>query len=431
MKSKKVAKKQVEEVVEENEEESEIEESEGELPGSDEDSDTSSDEDEEMDEIPDHVESNQTILDQLNKQHNSDDSDDDDAPEEVSSKKKETPKVKGDKKSAKLDDEETKANKEPAYKKEDEAKTVFVGNIPNDPNVNETRIKDLFSPYGEVKSVRFRTESGKVVFSKKIKKNCKYFIGYVVFQKEEDAKKSVALNGTLLLENHLRINMANNKKEAFNNKGTVFVGNLPFDAAEKDIHEHFSQIGPVEYVRIIANKGIAYVCYKKETNLAKVLKLHDKPFKGRNLRVTKCISKEKQDKDKMFKKDPKTGKLMRQKVTKGHKLGDEKFLKGRSNNNPIIKKIKDTQKAKWNKFSEADRVPKKDLFRKGGKIEKDNQAIQRERNVNKQQYFGTKVDTGVDKKKSKKKQASKSVKDKKVLIAKLKSAAKITTSKEA
>lgn len=48
-----------------------------------------------------------------------------------------------------------------AYDKEDESKTVFCGNLPNHSNINETRVKDIFQPYGPVKSIRLRSENGK------------------------------------------------------------------------------------------------------------------------------------------------------------------------------------------------------------------------------------------------------------------------------
>lgn len=310
-----------------------------------------------------------------------------------------------------------------AYDKSEELRTVFCGNIPNASNVNETRIKDLFSEYGTVKSVRFRSEVGKILFSKKMKKDCKNFLAYVVFEKEDDAKKSVQLNGFKLLDNHLRVNMANNKKEAFSSKGTIFVGNLPFDALETEIHQYFSQVGQIEYVRKIANKGIAYICFQKGVNLSIALKLNEKSFKGRNLRISRCESKDKQEKKKLFKKDAKTGKIVKQKVRKPHKINEEAFMRGRTNNNPIIKKIKDTQKAKFNKFTDANKLSKKEIFRKGGRMDQNQRDDNREKsNKKKKKFFGAKVE-GLDKTKSKKSKVSKSIKEQKVIAKKLKSAA--------
>lgn len=144
-----------------------------------------------------------------------------------------------------------------AYDKEDEAKTVFCGNLPNHSNVNETRVKELFQPYGEVKSVRMRSETGKIIYSKKSRKKCKSLIAYVVFKNEEDAKKSLELNGYKIHENYLRVNMANSKKEAFSKgvKGMIFVGNLSFEVTPNEVQDYFSSVGSIEYVRVIPNKG--------------------------------------------------------------------------------------------------------------------------------------------------------------------------------
>lgn len=377
------------------------------------DSDSSSDEDSSIDE-PEHPQkANDSVFKALG-------NDEVDSDSEVETPAK-TKKVKKDKKVAAPDAEAEEAKKL-AYDKAEERRTVFCGNIPNAPNVNDTRIKDLFSEYGPVKSVRFRTEDGKKILSKKTRKGCKSFIAYVVLENEEDARKSVQLNGYKLLENHLRVNMANNKRETFSSKGTIFVGNLSFDATEAEVHEYFTQVGEIEYVRKIANKGIAYVCFQKGVNLSKALKLNEKPFKGRNLRISRCESKDKQEKKKMFKKDEKTGRLVKQKVRRPHKINEQVVMMGRHNNNPIVKKIKDNQKAKYNRFTDTHKDSKKELFRRGGKMDQTDREQTREKGKKKQKFFGSKVE-GIDKHKSKKAKASKSMKQQKVIAKKLKSAA--------
>ena len=279
-----------------------------------------------------------------------------------------------------------------------------------------------YSQYGAVKSLRLRTEMGSKIFSKKIKKDCKSFIAFVVFENAENAEKSIQLNGFKLLENHLRVNMANKKNEAFGSKGTIFVGNLQFEATESEIHDYFKQVGKILYVRKIANKGIAYVSFDKGVNIATALKLNGLPFRGRNLRISRCETRDKQDKKRLFKKDEKTGKIVKQKVRRPHKMNEDKFMSGRANNNPIIKKIKETQRAKFNKFAERKQLSKKELFRAGGKMDQNHREKTRESSNKKTKFFGAKVD-GIDKKKSKKTKVSKSIQEQKVIAKKLKSAA--------
>jgi nucleolar protein 12 len=360
----------------------------------------------------DPILSNEMIIDAMQQANDSESSDE------------EEPSPKKNAKKSNEKEPQQQEEKKLAYDKEDEPRTVFCGNIPNSENLGKSRVRELFSQYGTVKSLRLRSDTGNVLFAKKNKKNCSSLIAYVVFKNEEDAKKSCQLNGYKLLENHLRVNMANDKKEAFNNKGTIFVGNLTFDATEEEVHDFFGQAGEIEYVRIIPKKGIAYVCFKKGVNLIKALKFNDQEFKGRKLRVSRCESRDKQDRKKLFKRDEKTGRVVKQRVKKSHKLNDS-FIKGRPNiNNPIIKKIKESQKAKFNKFTGSDQVSKKDIFRRGGKTEKDSRDANRDKFKKKQKFFGSKVDDGTgSNKKSKKTKVSKTAKQQKVFAKKLKSAA--------
>jgi nucleolar protein 12 len=385
-----------------------------------EDSNDSSSDDDDVPQAADPVKVNDTIISEMEVGENSSGDEAEEPKAKTSKKSKEKP-TRG------VKPEEDEEPKKLAYDKSEEPRTVFCGNIPNGPNVNETRIKDLFGEYGTVKSVRFRSEIGKILFSKKMKKDTKNFNAYVVFEKEEDAKSSIKLNGFKLLDNHLRVNMANNKRDAFSNKGTIFVGNLPFDSLESEIHEYFSQVGNIEYCRKIANKGIAYVCFSKGVNISTALKLNDQPFKGRKLRISRCESRDKQDKKKLYKKDEKTGKRIKLRVKKGSKINEEIFMRGKSNNNPIVKKIKSTQSAKYNKFTEKNQLSKKELFRRGGKMDQNQREDNREKGTKKKKFFGSKVD-GIDKAKSKKSKVSKSLKQQKVIAKKLKSAASRVTS---
>lgn len=344
-------------------------------------------------------------------------------PTEVKSEELETPKKKK-KKDSENDENEEKEEKTLAYDREDEKKTVFCGNIPNESGITKSKIKELFSQYGKIKTLRMRSETGNILFSHKNKKSCTSFNAYVVFETIEDAKKSLQLHGYKLMENHLRVNMANDKQKAFQTKGTVFAGNLPFDATEKEVHAFFGKIGEIDYVRIIPRKGIAYIAYRRGVSIINALKLNESEFQGRNIRVTRYESKPKQEKKKRFTRDPKTGRRIKLRVKKTHKL-DENFVKGRGANktinNPIIKKIRDSQKAKFNKFTDnANQVSKKDLFRRGGKIEADNRDVNRMKFKQKTKFFGSKVG---DEKKVKKNKISKVAKDQKIIAKKLKSTA--------
>lgn len=272
--------------------------------------------------------------------------------------------------------------------------------------------------------MRIRSEGGKVIYNKKMMNKTEIFNAYIVFTNEEDAKKSIELNGHEILGHHLRVNMANRKHDAFSNKGTIFVGNLPFEATEAEIHDFFSPVGKIEYVRKIPKRGIGYVRFDKGVDIVKALKMNDQVLGGRNIRVSRCETKEKQEKKKIFKKDEKTGKFNKQRVKKSHKIKDNVLLSGRSNNNPIIKKIKEKQTAKFNKFSSENQVSKSEIFRRGGQMDQNLKNLNREKTKKKQVFSGTKVDDiNMKSKKIKKNKVSKMVKQQKVIVKKLKSAA--------
>lgn len=243
----------------------------------------------------------------------------DESPQKPKKKKKKV--AEGDGSPEKSNNETTdnaddkEEEKKLAYNHADEKRTVFCGNIPNETGVNQTTVKNLFAQYGKIKTVRMRSETGNVLFSKKNKKSCSSFNAYIVFENIEDAKKSIQLNGCKLKESHLRVNMANDKTRAFQSKGTIFVGNIPFDATEKDVHEIFESCGTINYVRIIPRKGICYVSFNKGgTSIVNALKLNESEFMGRNIRVTRCETKQKQEKKKLYVRDPKTGRKIKLRV---------------------------------------------------------------------------------------------------------------------
>ena len=114
--------------------------------------------------------------------------------------------------------EETKKDDGPDY-------SVFVGNLP--PFIKASKIKQLFNKFGEIKSIRFRTDDGAVIFHKKQLKKMKSVSCYVRYVNEEDSKKALEMNNSLVEDHHIRVNLANVKPKG-HNKSTVFVGNISY-----------------------------------------------------------------------------------------------------------------------------------------------------------------------------------------------------------
>ncbi|QSL64381.1 hypothetical protein MERGE_001682 [Pneumocystis wakefieldiae] len=191
--------------------------------------------------------------------------------------------------------------------------TVFVGNLPVSIVSSKSdyrTFKGKFSEFGRIRSIRFRSIAFSELLPKKIAYIQKKFHpkreilnAYVVYEAEESSKKALVLNGTLLLNRHIRVDSVAYPTPHVS-KRSIFIGNLSFDAQEEQLWSYFSQCGEIEFVRIVRNsetnvgKGFAYVQFKNQESIDEALLLHDK--KGpcnRKLRIVRAknISKRKQE----------------------------------------------------------------------------------------------------------------------------------------
>src|SRR5215468_925192 len=79
----------------------------------------------------------------------------------------------------------------------------------------------------------------------------------------------------------------------------LFVGNLPYDATEDEIRQHFSVVGNLSYVSIPLDRetgkkrGFAFVEFANEQQAQEAIRLfNNQPFKGRSLAVNEARAKE-------------------------------------------------------------------------------------------------------------------------------------------
>lgn len=161
--------------------------------------------------------------------------------------------------------------------------SVFVGNLPS--VTKKSMIKQIFKPFGKILSVRFRTLDGEILFKKK-RKMAKALNCYVRFETKDEAQAACAMNGHLFEGHHLRVSLQS-QKQLGHHASTVFIGNIHRDTTDNELHEFFSKVGDIEYVRQISGKYIGYVCFKKGVSIAKALKLNQQLLNGRPLRVMK------------------------------------------------------------------------------------------------------------------------------------------------
>src|SRR5438067_12961367 len=79
----------------------------------------------------------------------------------------------------------------------------------------------------------------------------------------------------------------------------LFVGNLPYDATEDEIRQHFSTVGNLSYVSIPLDRetgkkrGFAFVEYSDAKQAQEAIRqFNNQPFKGRPLAVNEARAKE-------------------------------------------------------------------------------------------------------------------------------------------
>ncbi|XP_050100274.1 RNA-binding protein 34-like [Anopheles aquasalis] len=159
---------------------------------------------------------------------------------------------------------------------------IFIGNLP--PTINQNKVKSLFKPYGTILSVRFRTNEGGKIPRRKDMKKLKSLICYIRFSSKSEMQQACTMDGQLVEENRIRVCPQKQKQMGAINS-TVFVGNISISTTDNELYDFFSGVGEIEYVRQIANKGVAFVCFKKGVSIKKALKLNQQPLNGRALRI--------------------------------------------------------------------------------------------------------------------------------------------------
>ncbi|XP_072188361.1 RNA-binding protein 34 [Excalfactoria chinensis] len=182
-------------------------------------------------------------------------------------------------------------------------RTVFVGNLPV--SCTAQMLKSLFKEYGPIESIRFRsvvpaedTVSRRLAaIKRKIHPNAKYINAYVVFKEENAAVKALQKNGTEVASGfHIRVDSAS-KNSLYDNKRSVFLGNLPYDISDSAVRDHFADCGTVVAVRIVRDrqsgmgKGFGYVLFESIHAVHLALKLNNSELMGRKLRVKRCGEK--------------------------------------------------------------------------------------------------------------------------------------------
>mmetsp|Transcript_24820 Transcript_24820/g.37471 ORF Transcript_24820/g.37471 Transcript_24820/m.37471 type:complete len:408 (-) Transcript_24820:170-1393(-) len=194
-------------------------------------------------------------------------------------------------------------------------RTIFVGNLP--PETTRKSLAALFRECGKVQSARLRSiattgvkvapdRAGNQHLVKKVCANTNKIDsaikssaqGYVVFVEQESLAKALEMNNLLVKDKLIRVDKANNP--TMDPSRSIFVGNLPYQADESSLREHFCKgcdlkKHEIENVRVVRDKdtlqckGFGYVLFQDKSTVSTALQqMHESVYKRRNLRVSVC-----------------------------------------------------------------------------------------------------------------------------------------------
>jgi nucleolar protein 12 len=199
-------------------------------------------------------------------------------------------------------------------------RTIFIGNVPSIIMSNKRETKDfkqfinkiLECPENSslIESIRFRsihsttTAPRKVAFIAKDVDLENVMNCYVVFKKKEDSLNALKMNGTVYKDHHLRLDHLTHPTKK-DNKLSVFVGNLDFQAHEESLWKYFNDKlitkeekkdtkNVIDNVRIVRDsktsfgKGFAIIQFMDTNYVSKALLLDGKKMGKRSLRITRC-----------------------------------------------------------------------------------------------------------------------------------------------
>ena len=163
--------------------------------------------------------------------------------------------------------------------------TLYVTNYPA--SADDGYIRDLFSSFGEIISIRFPSLQGN-----KRRRFC-----YVEFKSGQQAQAALDLDGQERdgLSLIVKISDPSVKKQRSERKAadrTIFVGQLPFKATEDQVIAAFDVYGEIESVKMpqdpnskSRNKGIAFIIFSNDEAAQAALEMDAKDFQGRKIKV--------------------------------------------------------------------------------------------------------------------------------------------------
>ncbi|RNF11794.1 putative RNA binding protein [Trypanosoma conorhini] len=193
--------------------------------------------------------------------------------------------------------------------KEEESRTVFVGNLVND--VKRRTIEKVFKNCGTIECVRVRAqalESGEEegrskgksvgrairVLRGEIKKGDQYSaVAYVLFKDGASVAKALEQNGVMVDGRHIVVTAMDAESRAYAPETSVFIGNIAYDTNEEMVWNFFLEkgVGDVRRVRLVRDrdtgscKGFGYVEFHAPASVSRAIATRGSLLNGREVRI--------------------------------------------------------------------------------------------------------------------------------------------------
>jgi len=215
--------------------------------------------------------------------------------DQIEDKEDESKSSKEEVKEESLEEEKEPVKKEKAAPVKKEAKEqgdnpaeLYVTSLPFE--TDEDEIKEYFSEYGEIASIKMLQRNGK--YSGR---------SFVVFKNVEDADKALEANGKEFKGRSLVVTKATNPPQLKESTPVisptrVFVANIAFNSTEEKIKEFFADCGDIKEVKMINKpeggfRGVAFVEFESEESAKEAIKLSGKELGGREIKVSPAEAK--------------------------------------------------------------------------------------------------------------------------------------------
>jgi nucleolar protein 12 len=188
---------------------------------------------------------------------------------------------------------------------EEDARTVFVGNLPN--TIRKREVEKIFKSCGSITAVRVRCQTleeadekhqnvGRAVrvLRGEIKKDDKYSAtAYVLFDSAESIAPALDKNGLVFHNRHLVVTTMDVESRAYPPETSIFIGNVAYDTTEEDVWNFFQEHGvpDVKRVRLVRDretgscKGFGYVEFMHASSVATAVATRGNKLNGRDLRI--------------------------------------------------------------------------------------------------------------------------------------------------